>query len=288
MWVCSCSTYNRPTRTWCFGCGGHYTYCQTYTKPQPKYTGTRSSKSPWRNAGKPSAQKESALTPFGRTKGPWEPSTPSRVTSALIAVPKSAATRDKREEKEKEKKEAQDPEEVKQHVQALMEAGVPEELREQLKKWIKEEPEITHGDVKKLKKYKTQVGQFQEDLWEMDRTWQEFKATAKKNWDQQRELYQEKRRKLVEQPKEVKTKLEDLQKEVKARTAKAGAAEEVQDVEEEEKEEEDQEVPPWEEEEEEGEEDDAEEDEDMTVEDLGNGKRAKSLLPFGGRKLPRK
>ena len=235
--------------------------------------------------------KTNALTPFGRSKEPWEPTTPAKVTTSMIAVPSSAATRDKREEREKEnKEEAQDQEEMKQHVQALVDAGVPQELREQLKKWIKEEPELTHGDVKKLRKYKAIVSQKEEELMTMDKKWQEFKQAAEKNWVQQRNLYQSGRKELLKQLKEARQKLGEHQKEVKERTAKTGPAEEDEESEKEDKEEEDQGVPPWEDDEEEKEEEEEEEDEDMTVEDLGNGKRSKTLLPFGGggRKIQKK
>ena len=290
MWTCACGTYNRPSRTWCFGCGGHYTYCQSYAKQSQPYTKTRPSKSPWRKDGKAQGSRANALTPFGTSNEPWVTSTPGKVTASLVTVPSSASKdKDKKGEKEKDKKEeAQEQEELRQHVHALMEAGVPEDLRDQLKRWIKEEPEITHGDVKKMKKYKAQVGQFKEELESLDRKWKEFKNSAQKNWEQQKEMYQGKRTKLVEQLKEAKQKLEVHQKEVKERTAKTAVSEEERESEEVEKEEEEGEVPPWEEEEEEKEEEDQEEDEDMTVEDLGNGKRAKSLLPFGGRKHQKK
>ena len=204
MWTCGCGTYNRPSRTWCFGCGGHYTYCQSYAKQSQPYTKTRPSKSPWRKDGKAQGSRANALTPFGTSNEPWVTSTPAKMTASLVTVP-SSASKDRKGEKEKDKKEeAQDQEELRQHVHALMEAGVPEDLRDQLKRWIKEEPEITHGDVKKMKKYKAQVGQFKEELESLDRKWKEFKSSAQKNWEQQKEMYQGKRTKLVEQLKEAK------------------------------------------------------------------------------------
>ena len=130
-----------------------------------------------------------------------------------------------------------------------------------------------------------QVGQLSEELGNLEKTLKEYKVIAKTNWQQQMGLYRQKKKSLLTQLKEAKKNLEEVQKEVQERTANAGATEDIPDSEIEEDKEEEAAVPPWEEGQEEEDEEEEDPDEEMTVEDLGNGKRSKSLMPFGGRKL---
>ena len=140
MWTCTCGTSNRPARSFCFGCGGHYTVCQVYHQHGTPHRASAAytPKKPWnprsKSRGSERKRKEDAFTPFSRE--PWVESTPKVTTSTVSVRSGGKGKPGARREEEKEKKgDPPEEEEAKVHAQALMDAGVPEELRQHLKKW---------------------------------------------------------------------------------------------------------------------------------------------------------
>ena len=228
-------------------------------KPKPKKQETR-------------RDSQIQFQPFALNKEtPWVPSTPnSRLAPAKAArVPGEEAQKGGTKTQGKGSQEPENEEDnMKLCAQALIEGDVPESLKEALKKWSQKDKEVTHSDLYKLKRLKTQYAKQKEEVATLDKRLTDFKKLMRENWAAQMELYATQKAEAMEQLKDLKEKLQAQQKAVTERASNVEELSEEEDLQEEKEEE-----MPW----------DVEEEEEKMDEDGETSPRKKrgALFPFG-------